>query len=255
MFMDLADPIMKTYGYCCGRQYVFLPPAMFCYGVGGICCTIARDGDYFVYNNPDSSRNNLSGDKYTFCKKCFDSVKSDYILVGDDPAQTLVELPKVEFHQAKNDHQEPEVMVDCIVCSRRFHTICVLYHEHIWPEGYVCKQCVNEYNIKRKENRYLAHKLTMTDLASTLEKRVNTFLRKECDGDAGRVTMRVLAASDRVCEVKPRFKKHFGAQIPDGYPYRTKAIFAFQEIEGMDVVLFGMHVQEYDNKCPAPNSK
>ena len=255
MFMELVDPIMKDYGYCCGRQYVFLPPGMFCYGVNGMCCTIPRDGDYYYYNNPDSSRNNLSGDKYTFCKKCFDSVKSEYISVGDDPAQTLVEIAKVEFRQAKNDHQELEAMVDCIVCSRRFHNICVLYNEHIWPEGYVCKTCVNQYNIKRKENRYLAHKLTTTDLANTLEKRINTFVRKECDVDTGRITIRVLAASDRVCEIKPRFKKHFGSQVPDGYPYRTKAIFAFQEIEGVDVVLFGMHVQEYDSRCPGPNAK
>ncbi|CAF3707592.1 unnamed protein product [Rotaria sp. Silwood1] len=255
MFMELVDPIMKDYGYCCGRQYVFLPSAMFCYGVTGMCCTIPRDADYFVYNNPDSSRNNLSGDKYTFCKKCFDSVKSEYILVGDDPAQTLIELPKIEFHQAKNDHQEHETMTDCIVCSRRFHNICVLYHEHIWPEGYVCKTCVQQYNIKRKENRYLAHKLTMTDLANALEKRVNEFLKKDCDPDTGRVTIRVLAASDRLCEVKPRLKKHFGSQVPDGYPYRTKAIFAFQEIDGVDVVLFGMHVQEYDSRCPAPNTR
>ena len=25
--MELVDPTMKDYGYCCGRQYVFLPPA------------------------------------------------------------------------------------------------------------------------------------------------------------------------------------------------------------------------------------
>ena len=129
------------------------------------------------------------------------------------------------------------------------------YHEHIWPEGYVCKTCVNQYNIKRKENRYLAHKLTITDLATALEKRVNNFLRTECEPDTGRVTVRVLAANDRICEVKPRLKKHFGSQIPDGYPYRTKAIFAFQEIDGIDVVLFGMHVQEYDSRCPAPNAR
>jgi E1A/CREB-binding protein len=208
-----------------------------------------------VYNNPDLSRNNLSGDKYTFCKKCFDSVKSKYISVGHESAQTLVELPKSEFQQAKNDHQEPEMMVNCIACSRRFHNICVLYHEHIWPEGYVCKTCVDQYNIKRKHNRYLAHELTTNNLSDALEKRVNTFLQNECDPDTGRVTIRVLAASDRVCEVKPKFKKHFGTQVSDGYPYRTKAIFAFQEIEGVDVVLFGMHVQEYDSQCPEPNAR
>ena len=246
---------MKDYGYCCGRQYVFLPSAMFCYGVNGNCCTIPRDGDYFVYNNLDPSRPNLSGEKYTFCKKCFDSAKSEYIQVGDDPAQTLVEIPKVKFLPAKNDYQEQETIIDCIVCSRTFHSICVLYHEQIWPEGYVCQTCVTEYNIKRKENRYLAHKLTTTDLANALEQRVNDFLRRECHPDTGRVTIRVLSASDRICEVKPRLKRYFGLQIPDGYPYRTKAIFAFQEIEGVDVVLFGMHVQEYDGRCTMPNAR
>ena len=89
--------------------------------------------------------------------------------MGDDPSQTLIELAKAEFQQAKNDHQEPEPTVDCIVCARRFHNICVLHHDHIWPEGYVCKTCVQQYNIKRKENRFLAHKLAMTDLANALE--------------------------------------------------------------------------------------
>lgn len=253
--MESVDPILKDYGYCCGRYYVFLPSAMFCYGVNGICCTIARDADYYVYQNPDQSQSNLSGDKYTFCKKCFDSVKSECISVGDDPAQPLVEVFKSKFLPAKNDHQEQESVVDCIVCSRRFHTICVLYHEHIWPEGYVCQTCVKDYNIKRRENRYLAHKLTNTDLANALEQRVNDFLRRDCHPDTGRVTIRVLAASDRICDIKPRLKRYFGSQIPDGYPYRTKAIFAFQEIQGVDVVLFGMHVQEYDSRCPGPNAR
>jgi E1A/CREB-binding protein len=243
--MTEVDPIMKDYGYCCGRQYVFLPPTMLCHTND---CRIRRDGDYFVYKN-------LSGETYTFCKKCFDSVKSDYMLVDDDSAQTLVELPKVDFQQAKNDHQEPEAMIDCTVCARRFHTICVLYHEHLWPQGYVCQTCTGSCNIKRKENHNLARELPTTDLSNRLEKRANDFINNKCGFGAGRVTIRILAANDRVCEVKPRFKKHFGSQIPDGYPYRTKAIFVFQEIEGVDVVLFGMHVQEYDSRCPGPNSK
>jgi E1A/CREB-binding protein len=179
-------------------------------------------------------------------------MKSKYMLVGDDPAQTLVKLLKADFHQAKNDHQEPEAMIDCIVCTQRFHNICVLYHEHIWPQGYVCEACRQKYNIKRKDNRYLARELPTNDLSNRLEKCVDDFIKDKC---AGRVTIRVLAASDRVCEVKPRFKKHFGTQVPDEYPYRTKVIFAFQEIEGVDVVLFGMHVQEYDSQRPGPNSK
>ncbi|CAF3683323.1 unnamed protein product [Rotaria sp. Silwood1] len=253
VFAEAIDPVMQTLGYCCGRQYVYLPQVMFCYG-NQLCCQIPRDGNYYYYNNPEPSRFNLSGDKYTFCAKCFDSVKSDSIFVGDDPAQTLVELPKNLFISAKNDIQEPETMIDCIVCTRRWHQVCALHLDQVWPEGFICDTCLREYNIKRKENRYTSFKLTETDLAKVLEKRVNDFLRNEgCQ--TGRVTIRILAASDKVCEVKPRLKKYYQNQVPDGYPYRTKAIFAFQEIEGVDVVLFGMHVQEYDGRCHAPNTR
>jgi E1A/CREB-binding protein len=244
---------METLGYCCGRQYVYFPQVMFCYG-NQLCCQIPRDGTYYYYNNPEPSRLNLSGDKYTFCSKCFDSVKGDSIFVGDDPAQTLVELPKTVFLSAKNDIQEPEAMVDCIVCTRRWHQVCALHLDQIWPEGFICDTCIHDYNIKRKNNRYTAFKLLETDLAKVLEKRVNDFLRNEAC-QTGRVTIRILAASDKVCEVKPRLKKYYQNQVTDGYPYRTKAIFAFQEIDGVDVVLFGMHVQEYDGRCQAPNTR
>ena len=253
VFADAIDPIMQTLGYCCGRQYVYLPQVMFCYG-NQLCCQIPRDGAYYCYNNPEPSRFNLSGDKYTFCSKCFDSVKNDSIFVGDDPAQTLVEIPKQAFLAMKNDIQEPEAMIDCIVCTRRWHQVCALHLDQIWPEGFICNTCIQEYNIKRKPNRYTSFKLTETDLARVLEKRVNDFLRNEgCQ--TGRVSIRILAASDKVCEVKPRLKKYYANQVPDGYPYRTKAVFAFQEIEGVDVVLFGMHVQEYDGRCHAPNAR
>ena len=50
---------------------------------------------------PEPSRSNLSGDKYTFCSKCFDAVKGDSIFVGDDPAQTLVEITKTFIYTSR----------------------------------------------------------------------------------------------------------------------------------------------------------
>lgn len=240
---------MKAFGYCCGHRYVFSPYPMICDGSGiGNYCNIPPNTDYFIHTD-------VSGRRYTFCKKCFCSKKSSHISIDRGSPETSTEILKTDFQQEKNDIEVPEAMIDCIICLRRFHTICVLYYEHIWPRGYVCKQCIHDYPVKPAKNEYVAHALTNNELADQLEQRVNNFLRAECHDDTGPVTIRVLAASDRVCEVKPRFKKHFGTQTPDGYPYRTKAIFAFQKIEGVDIVLFGMHVQEYDSQCPEPNAK
>lgn len=43
--------------------------------------------------------------------------------------------------------------------------------------------------------------------------------------------------------------------FPDQFPYRTKAIFAFQEMDGVEICFFGMHCQEYGSDCPQPNRK
>jgi E1A/CREB-binding protein len=253
LFVESMNPVVKALGYCCARQYVYLPHVLLCYG-NQLSCKISCDENYFYYNNSEPSRFNLSSDKYAFCAKCFNSVKSDSIFVGDDPAQTLVEIPKHLFLQAKNDIQEPEATIECTVCTRRWHQVCALHFDQIWPEGFICNTCLRQYNIKRKENCYVAQKLPVTDLSSQLEKRVNDFLHNE-DCHTGRVTIRVLTSNKKLCEVKSQLKKYYPNQLVNDYPYRTQAIFAFQEIEGVDVVFFGMYVQEYDEHCPAPNTR
>lgn len=87
-----------------------------------------------------------------------------------------------------------------------------------------------------------------------MENRINSFLKKK-DSGAGEVTIRVLASGEKLTEVKPGMKNRFADEIPDTFPYRAKAMFAFEEIEGVDVCFFGMHVQEYGSECAMPNTR
>ena len=88
-------------------------------------------------------------------------------------------------------------------------------------------------------------------LSSYLETRVNNFLTRKSIG-AGEVIIRVLASGDKETEMKQAMRERFPA-LPATYPYRTKAMFAFEEIDGQEVCFFGMHVQEYDDKLCQPN--
>lgn len=46
-------------------------------------------------------------------------------------------------------------------------------------------------------------------------------------------------------EVKPGMRSRFveSGELCAEFPYRAKALFAFEEIDGTDICFFGMHVQ------------
>jgi E1A/CREB-binding protein len=99
--------------------------------------------------------------------------------------------------------------------------------------------------------------LPTTKLGQHIENHINSYLQNKHVTEAGEVTIRVLSSCDKTVEIKPGMKHKFGAtkEIAETFPYRTKAIFAFEDIDGTDVCFFGMHVQEYGSDCPPPNSR
>lgn len=160
------------------------------------------------------------------------------------------------FQRMQNNVTIPEPLLYCKECGRRWHKVCALYKNKIWPSGFNCPGCLRERGVRRKENRFTAKNLPTNRLSGFLEKRVNDFLRKKEVG-AGNVTIRVLASSDKLVEVKPLMRSRFteSGELPENFPYRLKAIFAFQEIDGQDVCFFGLYIQEYGSDSPQPNRR
>nr|NVI76059.1 nejire [Cucujiformia] len=158
--------------------------------------------------------------------------------------------------EMKNDHLEMEQFVHCTDCGRKLHQICVLHNENIWPQGFTCDECLKMKSQKRKDNKFNAKKLQTTKLGVYIETRVNNYLKKK-EAGAGEVHIRVVSSSDKIVEVKPGMRGKFveNGELSGEFPYRAKALFAFEEIDGVDVCFFGMHVQEYGSECPHPNTR
>ncbi|UYV79933.1 CREBBP [Cordylochernes scorpioides] len=175
--------------------------------------------------------------EYVYCQKCFADIQGDKVTLNDDPTQ-------------------PPMFVECNECGRKLHQICALHLETIWPEGFTCDNCYKLKGKKRRENKFTSKRLAPCKLGTFLENRVNIFLRKKESG-AGEVSIRVVSSSEKFVEVKPGMKARFvdTGHWPSNFPYKAKALFAFEEIDGVEVCFFGMHVQEYGSECPAPNTR
>ncbi|KAA3672413.1 E1A/CREB-binding protein [Paragonimus westermani] len=251
IFETAIDPVMQQLGFCCGREYYYQPPPLTC--LTPKFCTIQKDAVYYVYKNEDHTPGLLE-QKYTICERCYNEATEEIRL--DSESSTIVTVQKSLLEKCKNDRKEKEPFVFCKKCGRKWHRVCAIFMDEIWPEGFICDRCIKDHGLRRSENRFTARKLSTCKLSNFLEKRVNDFLKKK-GVNTGDVIIRVLAAADKTVEVKPGMKAKCceTGEMPESFPYRVKAIFAFQDIDGQEVCFFGLHVQEYGSECPYPNTR
>ena len=72
----------------------------------------------------------------------------------------------------------------------------------------------------------------------------------------GPVTIRQVTSMDRKLDVRDRMKKRYAHKnYPDEFPFRCKCIVVFQNIDGVDVILFALYVYEHGEDNPAPNKR
>lgn len=72
----------------------------------------------------------------------------------------------------------------------------------------------------------------------------------------GDITIRQVTSMDKKLEVRERMKKRYAFKnYPDEFSFRCKCIVVFQNLDGVDVILFGLYVYEHDENNPSPNKR
>lgn len=72
----------------------------------------------------------------------------------------------------------------------------------------------------------------------------------------GPVIIRQVTSMDRKLEVRERMQNRYAHKnYPEEFPFRCKCIVVFQQIDGVDVVLFALYVYEHGEDNPPPNQR
>lgn len=72
----------------------------------------------------------------------------------------------------------------------------------------------------------------------------------------GQIYIRQVTSMSRALEVRPRMKERYSFKnYPSEFKYRCKCIIVFQNLDGVDVILFGLYVYEHDETNAPPNHR
>nr|XP_034595112.1 probable histone acetyltransferase HAC-like 3 isoform X2 [Setaria viridis] len=246
-------PDQNTCSFCGMERLLFEPPPRFC----ALCFKIINSTGCY-YAEVENGK-----DKTSICSKChhLSSSRAKYVK---------------RFNYAETD-AEAEWWVQCDKCKAWQHEICALFNRKC--EGakaeYTCAKCF----LKEKDSGDIhalesstvlgARELPRTKLSDHIEQRLSERLEQDRQQRANAsakgaeevprvegLAVRVVSSADRVLQVQPRFHEFFKQEkYPGEFPYKSKAILLFQKIEGVDVCLFAMYVQEYGSDCPSPNQR
>ncbi|KAM3339045.1 histone acetyltransferase HAC1 isoform X1 [Capsicum galapagoense] len=246
---------------CAVEKLNFEPPPIYCSPCGA---RIKRNAMYYTIGAGDT--------RHYFCIPCYNEARGDTIVVD---GTTIL---KARMEKKRNDEETEEWWVQCDKCEAWQHQICALFNGRRNDGGQAEYTCPNCYiaEVERAERKPLpqsavlgAKDLPQTHLSEHIEKRLADSLKDERIKRAKRdgkgydevpgaegLVVRVVSSVDKKLEVKPRFLDIFQEEnYPLEFPYKSKVLLLFQRIEGVEVCLFGMYVQEFGSECAQPNHR
>ncbi|KAG2482629.1 hypothetical protein HYH03_018437 [Edaphochlamys debaryana] len=249
---------------CMLTKLSFEPPVIYCTS----CGLKIKRGQIF-YSTPPEHGNDLKG---YFCHQCFTDQKGERITIEG------VSIKKSDLVKRKNDEEIEEGWVQCDHCEGWVHQICGMFNKgrNNNDVHYLCPECLafgydhghRQKTEIRPQAMLEAKDLPTSRLSEWITERLNRELEKERLRRAEQhgkqphevqgpepLTVRMINSVIKKCEVKPKFHETFQAEAyASEFPYRQKVLLLFQSLDGVDVCLFCMYVQEYGRDCMAPNT-
>jgi len=255
----------------CGcEKLLFEPPVFYCNGLNCPSKRIRRNSYYYVGGN----------NQYHWCHQCFGDLKD-----GQQIEMADVSIKKEQLTKKKNDETHEESWVQCDRCERWVHQICALFNTRQNKDQrseFACPRCTIEERkktgrLEATSSTPMAEDLQRTKLSEFVEGHVRNKMDEHLKNLAeekvvkdgmeieeakasvtmgGAITIRQVTSMDRKLEVRERMKKRYAFKnYPDEFTYRCKCFVVFQNLDGVDVILFGLYVYEHDETNPAPNKR
>ncbi|CAL9774334.1 unnamed protein product [Musa acuminata subsp. burmannicoides] len=245
---------------CAVEKLIFEPPPIYCSRCGA---RIKRNAFYYTIGSGET--------RLYVCTPCYNEARGDTI---EAEGSTFL---KTKLEKKRNDEETEEWWVQCDKCETWQHQICALFNgrRNDGEAEYTCPSCYMQ-EIESGERKPLpqsavlgAKDLPRTFLSDHIEQRLFKRLKQERQErsrhlgktfdevpSAEGLVVRVVSSVDKKLEVKQQFLEIFQEEnYPKEFPYKSKAILLFQKIEGVEVCLFGMYVQEFSSECSFPNQR